>query len=150
MNLEAASRPHQAFGFAVCLALCFVTSATGALASVHARSFYAELARPVWAPPGWLFGPVWTLLFLTMKAAGASFSAKEAVCLSSPPVQVSLLPGTALSRRALTYNPAFTDWMMGWPRGWTACEEPVTEFAAWLRRMRGALSQLPCAAKIVP
>ena len=69
MNQEAASRPHQAFGFAVCLALCFVTSATGALASVNARSFYAELARPVWAPPGWLFGPVWTLLFLTMAVA---------------------------------------------------------------------------------
>ena len=69
MNQEPASRPRQAFGFAAWLALCFVTSAIGALASVNARSFYAELARPVWAPPGWLFGPVWTLLFLTMAVA---------------------------------------------------------------------------------
>ncbi|BCW89949.1 hypothetical protein sos41_31170 [Alphaproteobacteria bacterium SO-S41] len=87
----------------------------------------------------------WTLLYLTMKAAGASFSKEQASCPSSPPVQVSLLPGTALSRRALTYNPAFTDWMMGWPMGWTAPEAPVTGFAAWLQRMRGELSRLPCA-----
>ena len=69
MNPTAASRPHQAFGLVVWLALCFATSAIGALASVSARSFYAELARPGWAPPGWLFGPVWTLLFLMMAVA---------------------------------------------------------------------------------
>ncbi|ENZ94025.1 tryptophan-rich sensory protein [Xanthomonas fragariae LMG 25863] len=33
------------------------------MASIQAASFYAELARPAWAPPGWLFGPVWTVLY---------------------------------------------------------------------------------------
>jgi hypothetical protein len=41
-----------------------------------------------------------------------------------------------------TSNPAFTDWVMGWPIGWTDCTQPVTEFALWLRRSRGALSEL--------
>jgi benzodiazapine receptor len=40
--------------------------ALGALASVRASTFYAELAQPVWAPPAWLFGPVWTVLYLLM------------------------------------------------------------------------------------
>ena len=35
----------------------------GAAASIQAASFYAGLQRPGWAPPGWLFGPVWTVLY---------------------------------------------------------------------------------------
>lgn len=59
-------RPRQALGLLMWLALCVATSAMGALASVNARAFYAELVQPAWAPPGWLFGPVWSLLFLAM------------------------------------------------------------------------------------
>ncbi|HEU4952001.1 MAG TPA: TspO/MBR family protein [Holophagaceae bacterium] len=48
------------------LLLCYATAAVGALASVQARAFYAELALPPWAPPGWVFGPVWSLLYTLM------------------------------------------------------------------------------------
>jgi len=43
--------------------------AVGALATRHAREFYAGLVKPAWAPPGWLFGPVWTALYLMMGVA---------------------------------------------------------------------------------
>ena len=31
--------------------------------------WYASLAKPPWNPPGWIFGPVWTVLYLTMAVA---------------------------------------------------------------------------------
>lgn len=45
------------------------TGAIGALSTRHAREFYAGLVKPEWAPPGWLFGPVWTVLYLLMGVA---------------------------------------------------------------------------------
>jgi len=69
MNQAVLSRTQQAVGFAGWLILCFTTSAIGALASANASTFYAALLRPTWAPPGWLFGPVWSALFLSMAIA---------------------------------------------------------------------------------
>ena len=51
------------------LLVAFAAAAIGGRASVNAASFYAQLARPAWAPPGWLFGPVWTVLYLMMAVA---------------------------------------------------------------------------------
>jgi translocator protein len=69
MNSPALSLSRQAIGFVAWLALCVAASAVGALASVNAGAFYASLDRPAWAPPGWLFGPVWSVLFLCMAVA---------------------------------------------------------------------------------
>jgi tryptophan-rich sensory protein len=51
------------------LATVLVAAAIGALASVDAPSFYAELERPTWAPPAGVFGPVWTVLYALMGIA---------------------------------------------------------------------------------
>jgi translocator protein len=63
---SALSKSRQALGLLGWLLLTFTAAALGALASVNARAFYAELARPSWAPPGWLFAPVWSALYAAM------------------------------------------------------------------------------------
>ncbi|MBU0588689.1 MAG: tryptophan-rich sensory protein [Gammaproteobacteria bacterium] len=57
---------QQALGLLGWLLLTFVAAAIGGFASASAGSFYAQLIRPAWAPPGWLFGPVWSVLYLLM------------------------------------------------------------------------------------
>jgi tryptophan-rich sensory protein len=69
VNQAVAPRPNQALGFLAWFSLCLAASGIGGLASANAGSFYAELVRPTWAPPGWLFGPVWSVLFLAMAVA---------------------------------------------------------------------------------
>lgn len=56
---------------ALWLVICFVVAAVGAAASVRAETFYVGLVRPGWAPPGGVFGPVWTLLYTLMAIAAA-------------------------------------------------------------------------------
>lgn len=59
----------QAIGLAGWLLLTFAAAALGGLASASAGDFYGALVRPAWAPPGWLFGPVWSVLYLLMGVA---------------------------------------------------------------------------------
>ncbi len=53
----------------VWLVVSLAAGGVGALATRNAREFYASLAKPAWAPPGWLFGPVWTVLYVLMGVA---------------------------------------------------------------------------------
>lgn len=60
----------QWVGVAVSVALCF---AAAGLASHFTRpaipTWYEHLRKPAFTPPSWLFGPVWTLLYLSMAVA---------------------------------------------------------------------------------
>jgi benzodiazapine receptor len=60
---------NQALGLVGWFAATFVTGAVGAIASVSAATFYRELSQPSWAPPAWLFGPVWSALYVLMGIA---------------------------------------------------------------------------------
>lgn len=44
----------------------------------------------------------------------------------------------------ITLNPRFTEWLMGWPVGWTEFELAETEWFHWLRLMRGELLRMEC------
>lgn len=81
---------------------------------------------------------VWTLAWLWAKGMGLAPAARPE-CRSSLPLHVSLQFGTRYSAGTLRFNPAFSDWLMGWPIGWSDPCSPVTGFAQWRRRSRSAL-----------
>jgi tryptophan-rich sensory protein len=52
------------------LGLCFtVAGVSGSWTAEEVRGWYRTLARPAIAPPNWVFGPVWTLLYALMAIA---------------------------------------------------------------------------------
>jgi len=63
------SKPKQAVGLLVWLAISFVASGIGAVASIRAAPFYGQLVQPGWAPPSSVFGPGWTILYALMVVA---------------------------------------------------------------------------------
>lgn len=67
--MQGKGRLRQAVALIGWLALSYSVAAVGAVASAQAGAFYGQLVRPAWAPPGWLFGPVWTALYTLMGVA---------------------------------------------------------------------------------
>ena len=62
---------QSATGFVVFLLMCLGAQMTGAFLTVPVvrSGWYAGLVKPFFNPPGWLFGPVWTVLYFTMAVA---------------------------------------------------------------------------------
>jgi translocator protein len=64
------NRGTQALGLAVWLLVTFAAAGLGSWATAASlRDWYQQLARPAWTPPDWIFGPVWTALYVMMAVA---------------------------------------------------------------------------------
>ncbi len=46
--------------------------------------WYLALNKPSWTPPNWLFGPVWTVLYLAIAVAGWSVWRAKALSVTKP------------------------------------------------------------------
>ena len=57
-------------GLVAFVVVCFAVSGVGgAITAPQIGGWYAGLAKPGWTPPGWVFGPVWSALYLGMAIA---------------------------------------------------------------------------------
>jgi len=54
----------------VFIAACYAAAGAGAIfTTASVNNWYPMLHKPAWTPPSWLFGPVWTVLYLMMAVA---------------------------------------------------------------------------------
>ena len=66
----SARRAHPIAGLAAFAVAVAAVAVIGSLSAVSAASDYAALEQPSWAPPSWLFGPVWTVLYVMIAFSG--------------------------------------------------------------------------------
>jgi|SRR5688572_32635232 len=96
------------------LALAAAAGAIGGIASRDAGDFYGALAKPSWAPPGWLFGPVWSALYVLMGiAAWLVWRARPA----TPANRAIRRRGLALFVGQLGLNALWTWLFFAWRQG---------------------------------
>lgn len=67
MNQASKISVKSVLGLCGWLLLCFAAAAPGAL--FMPGDWYASLEKPSWNPPGWIFGPVWSALYVMMAVA---------------------------------------------------------------------------------
>ena len=84
-HIKAIDIIKLAISICVCLAAGFIGSI---FTTASIPTWYTTLEKPSFNPPNWLFGPVWTILFILM---GISAFLVWRVGLSEPDVRIALI-----------------------------------------------------------
>lgn len=70
MGTAALKTSNTWIGLVVALAACLGVGAIGSIFTAQGLAeWYVQLRKPTWNPPSWVFGPVWTMLYIGMAVA---------------------------------------------------------------------------------
>ena len=73
------------------LVVTYAAAGVGSAAAANAGAFYDALVRPEWAPPAWVFGPVWTVLYGMMAIAAWLVWKERGLRLGAVPLGIFLV-----------------------------------------------------------
>lgn len=69
--MSTSTRPRQGLALVISILVPFVIGGLGALSTAgNVEGWYSEAVKAPWTPPNWVFGPVWTVLYVLI---GVSF-----------------------------------------------------------------------------
>lgn len=127
---------------AASITICFLAAALGSFSTIPSiPTWYAALNKPFFNPPNWIFGPVWTLLYLMMAVAAYLIWQKG---LNNPAVRVALIVFLVQLALNSLWSIVFFGWHALWPSylvivllwlaiiGTIALFFPLAPLAAWL------------------
>ena len=64
---------NKYLSFAIILLITFLASGIGGfITSTYKEPWYSQIILPTYNPPSWVFGPVWTILYIMMTVAAWS------------------------------------------------------------------------------
>lgn len=134
-----------AIAFVVAVLLPLAIGGLGSLATFGAvREWYPTLVRPSFAPPSWVFGPVWTTLYVMMGVA-SWLAWRQRV--AKPAVRAAL----TLYGIQLAFNLAWSWFFFGLRQPFAALIEIVVLLALIaLTTLRFAVVSRPAAGLMLP
>ena len=115
MVMDAAiSRQKSALVLIGFILICLAAGGIGSIATAESVSaWYRTIEKPSWNPPGWVFAPVWTSLYVTM-AIAAWLVWKDRQAGASRRKTALTLFGIQLALNAL-WSFLFFEWhLLGW------------------------------------
>ncbi len=97
----------------LCVAICLAAGFIGSLFTVESIStWYSTLDKPFFNPPNWVFGPVWTLLYILM--GWALYQVWRASATTPKPPKTITLTGYYWFAVQLILNTLWSIVFFGW------------------------------------